>query len=113
MKKNENRSIFLTLYKAQVQLNQGPHHKTRYTESNRRESEKEPWTHWHRGHFLNRTPVALRSTIDSGTSWNWKASVRQNTLNRRNQQPTDWEKSSLIPHLVEGKYRKYIKNSRS
>ena len=34
--------LFLTLYKAQVQVDQGPQHKTRYTESNRRESGKEP-----------------------------------------------------------------------
>jgi hypothetical protein len=44
-----NRPIFVTLHKAQVQVNQGPQHKIRYTESNRRESGKEPWTHWHRG----------------------------------------------------------------
>ena len=42
MQKNENRPIFVTLYKAQVQVNQGPQHKTRYSESNRRESGKEP-----------------------------------------------------------------------
>jgi hypothetical protein len=40
---------FVTLHKAQVQVDQGPQHKTRYTESNRRESGKEPRTHWHRG----------------------------------------------------------------
>jgi hypothetical protein len=35
---NENRPIFVTLYKAQVQVDQGPQHRTRYTESNRREN---------------------------------------------------------------------------
>jgi hypothetical protein len=45
MKKNENRSIFVTLYIVQVQVDQGHQYKTRYTESNR-ESEKEPQTHW-------------------------------------------------------------------
>jgi hypothetical protein len=34
--------IAFTLYKAQVQVDQGPQHKTKYTESNRRESGKEP-----------------------------------------------------------------------
>jgi hypothetical protein len=29
---NKNRSIFITLHKAEVQVNQGHHHKTRYTE---------------------------------------------------------------------------------
>ena len=41
-RKNENKSIFITLHKAQVQVAQEPQHKIRYTESNRRESEKEP-----------------------------------------------------------------------
>ena len=40
--KNENRPIFVTLYKAQVQVDQRPQHKTGYTESNRKESEKQP-----------------------------------------------------------------------
>ena len=44
-----NRPIFVTLHKAQVQVHQGPQNTTRYTESTRRESEKEPWTHWHKG----------------------------------------------------------------
>jgi hypothetical protein len=51
MQKNENRPVFVTLHKAQVQVDQGPQHKTRYTESNRKESGKEPRTHWHRGTF--------------------------------------------------------------
>jgi hypothetical protein len=37
-----NRPIFVTLYKVQVQVDQEFQHKTRYTESNRRESGKEP-----------------------------------------------------------------------
>ena len=47
---NENRSIFVTFHKAQVQVDQGPH-KTRYTESNRRVSRKGPWTSWQREKF--------------------------------------------------------------
>ena len=42
MQKNENRSMFITLHKAQVQVDQGPQHKTKYTESNRTENGKEP-----------------------------------------------------------------------
>ena len=45
MLKNENRPVFVISYKAQVQVDQGPQHKARYTESNRRESGKEPQTH--------------------------------------------------------------------
>ena len=41
MQKNENTHIFVTLFKAQVQVGQGPPHKIRYSESNRRETEKE------------------------------------------------------------------------
>ena len=33
------------------QVDQGPPHKTRYTESNRRESGEEPGAHGHRGNF--------------------------------------------------------------
>jgi hypothetical protein len=70
MYQNENRFIFITLPKAQVQVHQGPQHKTRYSKSNRRENRKELLTYWQRGNFLNTTPMAqaLRSTIDLGTS---------------------------------------------
>ena len=36
--KNANRSIFIILHKTQVQVDQRPQHKTRYTEPDRRES---------------------------------------------------------------------------
>ena len=39
------------MYKAQIQVDQGPPHKTRYTETYRGESGEEPWTHEHRGKF--------------------------------------------------------------
>ena len=50
----------------QVQVDQGPPHKTKYTESNRRESGETPRTHGHRENFSEQTPVAyaLRSRID-------------------------------------------------
>jgi hypothetical protein len=38
LQNDANLSIPISLYKAQVQVNQGSPHKTRYTESNRRES---------------------------------------------------------------------------
>ena len=58
--------LFVTLTKSQVQVDQGPQPKTRYTESNRRESGKEPLTHGHRRNFLNITQMACagRSRID-------------------------------------------------
>ena len=42
MLKNEDRSIFVTLYKAQVQEDQGPPHKTRYIETYIEEGGEEP-----------------------------------------------------------------------
>ena len=35
----------VTLHKAQVQVDEGPQNKTRYTEYNRRKIGKESWTH--------------------------------------------------------------------
>jgi len=63
MQENENRSISIILHEAQVQVDQRPQHKTRYTYSNRRESGKEPELIGIVGNFLNRTPMvqALRS----------------------------------------------------
>ena len=41
MQENLNWSIFITLHKVQVQVDQRPQHKTRYTESNRRKRKQE------------------------------------------------------------------------
>jgi hypothetical protein len=49
-----NQSIFISLYKSQVQVDQGPPHKPRYTKTNRRESGK---SLEHRGTGKNRTPM--------------------------------------------------------
>ena len=46
--KNANPFILISLYKAQIQVNQGPPNKTRFTNSNRREIGEEPQTHEHR-----------------------------------------------------------------
>ena len=59
----ENRSIFVTLHKTQVQVDQGPPHKTRYTESNRRENEKEFQTHYYGGKFPTENSNGLGSKI--------------------------------------------------
>jgi hypothetical protein len=92
--KYANQSILISIYNAQVQVDQGPPHKKRYTETSRKEYGEERQTHMHRGNFLNRTQIAyvLRSRIDK---WNlikfqifFKA---KDTVNRIKQQPTDWE----------------------
>ena len=85
-------------------MDQGPQHKTRYTESNRRESGKEPQTHWQGdgGNFLNRTPMAqaLRSRIDKWDLVKLKSFCKaKDTVNRTTQQPRDWEKNLHYPHI--------------
>jgi len=51
MQKNANCPNLISLYKAPVQGDQGPPHKTWYTEINRRESGEEPWKHRNREIF--------------------------------------------------------------
>ena len=92
-KKNDNRSIFVILQKTQIQLDQGGQHKTRYTDSNKRESGKEPWTHWHGAKFLN---ITLRSKIDKRNLMKLKSLCKaKDTANMTNSEPTDCEKN---PH---------------
>jgi len=52
MQKNQNISILITLYKNQVQVDEKPQHKIKYTKSHRREGEKYPRTHWYRRQFF-------------------------------------------------------------
>ena len=93
MQKNANQSLFISLYKAQVQVDQKSLHKTRYTETDRRQSGEELRTHRPREKFLNRTPMAcaLRSRIN-----NWDLMTLQSfykakdTVKRTKWQPTDW-----------------------
>ena len=88
-------------------------HKTRFAESNRRESGEDPGILEHRRNFLNgKTMVyVLRSTINK---WDlielksfWKA---KDTVNRAKWQPTDWEKIFTNPTSDRGLISK--KNSR-
>ena len=41
MKNNENRSIYITMHKTRVQMDQRPQNKTNHTEPHRRESGKQ------------------------------------------------------------------------
>jgi hypothetical protein len=66
MLKNANGSILISLYKAQVQVDQGTPHKTRYKKLIEKKVGKSLW-HMGTGEiFLNRTPIAyaLRLRID-------------------------------------------------
>jgi hypothetical protein len=82
-----------TKLEAQVQVDQGPSYKTRYTESNRREI-GENLKHMGTGEtFLNRTPMAcaLRSRIDKWDLIRLKSFCKaKDTVNGTKQQPTDW-----------------------
>lgn len=63
----ESKSIHsYLLVQSKVQVHQGPSHKTRDTETNRRQSREEPWISGHRGKFPERTPIAyaLRLRIE-------------------------------------------------
>jgi hypothetical protein len=100
MLKNGNRAILISLYKAQVYIDQEPPHKTRYTESNRRESWEEPQRHGPEENFLNRTPMtyALRSRIDK-----WDLIKLQRTLSIGQNSKQQIRKRSLPTlHLIEG-----------
>ena len=52
-----------SLYKAQVPVDQGPPHKTRYAETNRKESGEDPPAHGHRGDFPEQNTKNLSSKI--------------------------------------------------
>ena len=65
MFKNANWSIFITWYKAQVQVDQGPPHITRCTESNKRESGEEPQMHWLRGKPPEQITIGSFSQINN------------------------------------------------
>jgi len=86
-------------------VDQGPLHKTRYTETNRIESGEEPWTHRHKKFFLKRTlnASAIWSSIDK---WDLIKLQRfckaKDTVNRTKQQTTDLEKIFKNPTSYRG-----------
>jgi hypothetical protein len=65
-----------------------------------------PRRYGHKGKkILKRTAMAhsIRSRIDKWYLIKLQSFCKaSDTVNRTNQQPTDWEKSSLSPHLIEG-----------
>jgi hypothetical protein len=74
-------------------VDQGPQHKTRYNESNRRELIELIDTG---RNFLNRTPMAhaLRSIIDKWDLMKLESFYKaKGIVNKTNWQPTDWGKN--------------------
>jgi hypothetical protein len=91
--------------KPQVQVDQGPQYKTRYTESNRRESGNDPQTHWHGGKFPKQTSdcSGLRSRIDKWDLMKLESFCKaKNIVNRKMDNLQIGEKSSLTPYPIEG-----------
>ena len=76
-------------------MNQGPPHKTRYTESNRRESVEKPRTHGHRGKVLEQNTNDLCSKINNIQMGHHKAPVRQRTLSIGQKENLQFGKRSL------------------
>jgi hypothetical protein len=76
-------------------VDQRPQHKTRYTESKRRERGKGLELIGAGGNFLNRIPLAhaLRSTIDKLDPMKLESFYKAKYIfNKTNRQPIDWEK---------------------
>ena len=116
MQKNENRSIFATLHKAQVQVDEGPKHKAETLNQIEKKLGKSLALMGTGTNFLNRTPVShsLRSRIDKWDHIKLKSFyMAQDILNRKNCQPTNQIKILLTLHSIEDYYPKYIKNSRN
>jgi hypothetical protein len=57
--------FLISLYKAQVQVDQGPPHKTRYIENNRGEGREKPGTHGHSGKVRELNTNSLCSKINN------------------------------------------------
>ena len=113
MKKNANSSILISLYKGQVQVDQVSPHKTRFAESNRRESGEDPGILEHRRNFLNgKTMVyVLRSTINKWDLIELKSFWKKRTLSKgQNGNPQIAKRSFKPLHLIEVSYLKYMKN---
>jgi len=94
MYKNANGSILFTLYKAQVEVDQGPPHKTRYTKTNRRKiGEEKSFKHMGTGEiFLNRTSMAyaLRTEFNKWYLIKLKSFCKaKDTVIKTKCQPTD------------------------
>jgi hypothetical protein len=76
--------------------------KTRYTESNRIESWKEPQSHWHRGTFPEQSTNGSDSKI-SNDKWDLVKlkgiCKRKETINKTKWQPTDWQNNFQEPYI--------------
>ena len=96
-------------------MDQGSPHKTRHTETNRKETGETPEDIGTGEDFLNRTPIAyaLRSRIDKWDLIKLQVSVRQRTLSKEQNGNQQIGKRSLPTlHPTEDQYPRCTKNSR-
>jgi hypothetical protein len=97
--------MFYLLVQSLIEVDQGPQHKTRYTETNRRETGEEPQIHGHKEKvFFNRKPMAyaLRPTIYKRDLIKLESFCNaKDTLNRTNGNQQIGKKTSPILHLIE------------
>jgi hypothetical protein len=104
--KNANRPILIFLYIAQVQVDQGPPYKTRYTETNRRESGEEPRIFWHRGKKIpEQNTNGLCCKIKNQQMEPHKIAkfcMAKDTVNKTKRQPKDGEKFFTNPKSDRG-----------
>jgi hypothetical protein len=91
-------------------MGQGTRHKTRYTESNRRESGEEPLAHRHRGKVPEQKSSGLCSKIKNQQMQSFYKA--KENVNRTKWQPTDWKKIFTNPTSDRGQISN-IYNSRS
>jgi hypothetical protein len=84
-------------------VDQGPPHKTRYTETYRGESEEEPRKYRHRGEIPEQKTsgsvvYVLRSRINKWNLIKLQSFCKaKDTVNRTKTQPTDWEHTFTNP----------------
>ena len=93
-------------------MDQGPQHKTRYTESNKKKVGKSLELIGTGGNFLNRIPMvhALRSRIDKSDLMKLERFCKaKDIVNKTNQQPTDWENMLTNPTFDTGLISKIYK----
>ena len=85
------------LVQAQVQVDQGPIHKNKYTVSNRRENREKPQTHGQREIFPKQNTNGLCSKIKRDLIKLQSLCKAKDIVNRTKRQPTYWEKIFTNP----------------
>ena len=105
--------MLISLYKVQVQGDQGPPHKNRYSETYIKDSDEETQAHGHRRKFPEQNNNGLCSKIKNRQMGSHKIAnfyKANDTVNRTQGQPTDWEKTFTNPTSDRGIISKIYKD---